>query len=392
MYDEIGNPVMIGTKILEWTNGSKLRRYNDGVNNITYKYNKDGIRISKVVNNEETKYYLEGNKIMLEIRGNNSIYYIYDDAGDLIGFKYNDNLYYYVKDIQNNIIGILDENYNKLVNYIYDAWGNVISITDNENNNISNDSNNIGNINPFRYRSYYYDVETKLYYLNSRYYNPVWRRFLNIDEILNTIGTVNNTNLYGYTNNNPISRLDSNGDKWYYFGIDKLIDLIESIFNYGAKKATKGTNFKIDSPIKNKTKKTNETNKVTDAIVEIVANTTVSYQFGVSVSGPVGTSYNIGYTRVVSPNSNLNSKLINVGSSWSIGGGLPISPYANLSIKFSPTYSVDELTGGKTSESFGIFYQVSQGTYSSADDTFTIGISPSFGYGQGMDYYWDIGR
>jgi len=144
-------------------------------------------------------------KVILEIDGNNSIYYIYNEVEDLIGFKYNNEVYYYIKNGQNDIIGILDNNYNKIVEYIYDSWGNILEIKDNSNNNI-------GIINPFRYRSYYYDNETKLYYLNSRYYNPLWGRFLNADRELindNTLGC----NLYIYCYNSPNVLTDYSGNR-----------------------------------------------------------------------------------------------------------------------------------------------------------------------------------
>ena len=103
------------------------------------------------------------------------LYYLRNDIDDLFGFMYNDDLYYYIKNNTNDIIGILDSSHNIVAKYKYDSWGKVISITDCNGYDISNDINNIANINPFRYRSYYYDSETELYYLNSRYYNPEWK-------------------------------------------------------------------------------------------------------------------------------------------------------------------------------------------------------------------------
>ena len=143
------------------------------------------------------------------------IYYIRDEEGSLIGLKYNDKLYYYIKNMQEDIIGITDENFNKIVEYEYDSWGNIITIKDN-NGNIITDESHIGIINPFRYRSYYYDKETKLYYLNSRYYNPEWGRFLNIDSISAELGNVMSHNMYEYANNNPINFNDNDGawPKW----------------------------------------------------------------------------------------------------------------------------------------------------------------------------------
>ncbi|MCM1053825.1 MAG: RHS repeat-associated core domain-containing protein [Ruminococcus sp.] len=140
------------------------------------------------------------------------IYYIRDEDGSLIGLKYNDKNYYYIKNMQEDIIGIADSNNNKLCSYEYDSWGNIISIKDNTNNEIT-DTSHIALINPFRYRSYYYDEETKLYYLNSRYYNPEWGRFINIDAISGEIGEVTSHNMYKYANNNPINYGDEDGNK-----------------------------------------------------------------------------------------------------------------------------------------------------------------------------------
>ena len=130
--------------------------------------------------------------------------------GSLIGLKYNDKVYYYIKNMQEDIIGITDENFNKIVEYEYDSWGNIITIKDN-NGNIITDESHIGIINPFRYRSYYYDKETKLYYLNSRYYNPEWGRFINCDSYLGVSEDILGYNLYIYVSNNPINNSDNTG-------------------------------------------------------------------------------------------------------------------------------------------------------------------------------------
>ena len=209
LYDDIGNPTNIGSKNLTWINGRQLQSYSDSINNITYKYNKDGIRISKTVNNVKTMYELEGNDIVFEKTNNNVIYYI-RSASELIGLKYNDNISYYIKNNQNDIIGITDSNYNIIANYKYDCFGNIVSITDDEGSIITN-NNHIAIINPFRYRCYYYDRETNLYYLNSRYYNPEWGRFINADGIINGNTDIIGHNLYAYCSNNPVGNMDSEG-------------------------------------------------------------------------------------------------------------------------------------------------------------------------------------
>ena len=211
LYDGIGNPIMIGNKRLTWTNGRQLSNYADETNQINYKYNISGIRIKKVINNVETSYELDDENIIFEKTNNNVIYYIRNNANDLIGFKYNNNVYYYIKNIQNDIIGILDSNYNIVAKYQYDSFGNIISITDGNGNDV-NDIDHIANINPYRYRSYYYDKETNLYYLNSRYYSPTFGRFINADAEFGRDYEFITYNLFVYSNNNPISCVDFDGN------------------------------------------------------------------------------------------------------------------------------------------------------------------------------------
>jgi len=134
-----------------------------------------------------------------------------------------------LKNLQSDIIGILDNNLELVVTYEYDEWGSIISITDANGNQIT-DENHIANINPFRYRGYYYDQETKLYYLNSRYYNPEWRRFINADGIIGANKDHVGYNLYTYVSNNPINNMDYDG-KW-------ILTLIKAvIITYVAVKA-----------------------------------------------------------------------------------------------------------------------------------------------------------
>ena len=89
----------------------------------------------------------------------------YDSDGTRVGFTYHDDAYYYMKNAQGDVTGIVNSDLNVVVEYSYDAWGKLIEITGSE-------TNFIGKLNPFLYRGYYYDAETGVYYLNSRYYDP----------------------------------------------------------------------------------------------------------------------------------------------------------------------------------------------------------------------------
>lgn len=72
-------------------------------------------------------------------------------------------------------------------------------------------------MNPLRYRGYVYDTETGLYYLNSRYYNPVWGRFINADNQITTGSDLTGTNLFAYCGNNPVNRTDPTGESWWHW-------------------------------------------------------------------------------------------------------------------------------------------------------------------------------
>jgi len=145
-----------------------------------------------------------------------------------------------LKNLQSDIIGILDNNLELVVTYEYDEWGSSISITDANSKPITQE-NHIAHINPFRYRSYYYDQETRLYYLNSRYYNPEWKRFINADGIIGANKDHVGYNLYAYVSNNPIKFIDPTGTiilsfLYNYWNIDvKMSD----IWNFDEKRNNK---------------------------------------------------------------------------------------------------------------------------------------------------------
>ena len=126
------------------------------------------------------------------------------------------------RDAQGNIVALIDSSGAVVVRYAYDAWGNH-AVLDGNGNDIT-DANHIGNLNPFRYRGYFYDTETELYYLQTRYYDPEIGRFITIDGIeYIDPETINGLNLYAYCGNNPVMFTDPNGTakwwQWLLFGI-----------------------------------------------------------------------------------------------------------------------------------------------------------------------------
>ncbi|MBP3923084.1 MAG: DNRLRE domain-containing protein [Ruminiclostridium sp.] len=213
-YDSIGNPLNYRNGTLGWA-GRQLKSYTSTNGTTTiYTYNSDGVRIGKKSvyqgNTSETSYVVSGTTILSETKGTSTIYYIYDDKGLPIGIVYNGTTYTYRKNIQGDIIAILDSAGNEVVTYTYNAWGAVEDIS-------GSLETTLGAKNPFRYRGYYYDTETGYYYLNSRYYDPVTGRFLNADTTAVLFASpmgLTDKNLYAYCDNNPVMRVDVGGEFW----------------------------------------------------------------------------------------------------------------------------------------------------------------------------------
>ena len=129
--------------------------------------------------------------------------FLYDESGSPYSFIYNGTQYYYVKNLQGDVVKILNASGSVVANYSYDAWGKVTS-----------SGNVVGQYNPIRYRGYYYDTETGFYYLQSRYYDPTIKRFINADGYINANGDFLGFNMFAYCGNNPIARFDDGGNAW----------------------------------------------------------------------------------------------------------------------------------------------------------------------------------
>ena len=133
--------------------------------------------------------------------------FLYDEKGTPFAFEYQEKMYFYQTNLQGDIIGIVDSKGSQVVVYRYDAWGEVL---------VSSDASGFGlaQINPLRYRGYYYDQETGLYYLQTRYYDPKVRRFLNADDasvLTKDPEQLTEKNLYAYCDDNPVMYRDDAG-------------------------------------------------------------------------------------------------------------------------------------------------------------------------------------
>ena len=132
--------------------------------------------------------------------------FFYDESGRPFAFNYTPegstpNTYYYILNLQGDVVQIIDEGGVMQAEYVYSPWGEVISA-----------EGDLAEINPLRYRGYYYDSETGFYYLQSRYYDPTNRRFINADSYASTGQGFLGVNMFAYCNNLPVILHDSNGE------------------------------------------------------------------------------------------------------------------------------------------------------------------------------------
>ena len=206
-YDLFGNPTTYRGNSLVWSRGKCLVKFN----NIVFNYDGRGRRIYK----NGVNYYYDYNDRL--IASSNGIQYFYDHIG-VAGFKYGGVYYTYKRDIQGNVVGILDNTGTEVVQYVYNAWG--------EHNVYGSKATTIGALNPFRYRSYFYDTETGLYFLKTRYYDPEIGRFISMDSIdYANPESINGLNLYAYCGNNPVMGYDPDGHSFTGLFIQVFVSL-----------------------------------------------------------------------------------------------------------------------------------------------------------------------
>ena len=214
-YDALGNPLTYNGYAMTW-NGRQLMEMNmaGGQFKYTFTYNDEGLQTSKTASGVTHKYVWEGSTLVSESWGSNLLIYLYDESGSPIGMQYRTTSYaanvfdtfYFEKNLQGDVIAVYNASGVKVLSYTYDAWGNHTTTWHN-----SAGTNLLATYNPFRYRGYYYDTETQLYYLQSRYYNPAWGRFLNADGLISTGTGLLGYNMYAYCNNNPVMYIDRQG-------------------------------------------------------------------------------------------------------------------------------------------------------------------------------------
>ena len=195
----------------------------------------DGVRTTKIAGNEKHEYVTQNGKVVRELVTNKTtgafircLDFLYDESGKPFAMRrYWDaslssyGTYHYVLNAQGDVVQINYQGGEVKATYTYDAWGRVLT-ADGE----------LAAMNPIRYRGYYYDTDTGFYYLQSRYYDPIIKRFLNADSYESTGQGFIGTNMFAYCNNNPVKYIDFTGSLaigigiGIGIGIEEIIELV----------------------------------------------------------------------------------------------------------------------------------------------------------------------
>ena len=224
-YDEIGNPLQYRDGMsFTWDKGRQLQSVTKNGVTTSYTYDENGLRLSKTTGGVTTKIYrTNGQMVGMNSSDGKDLMFLLDGSGNVYGLHYDHYsseaqtaaaTYYFAYNAQGDVIGIYDAAGTVVATYAYDEWGNctVQVLAADSNGHAADSPDHIAQVNPFRYRGYYYDNETGFYYVSSRYYDPEVGRYLNADSVIAGVGgSIQGYNMFAYCFNNPVNMSDSSG-------------------------------------------------------------------------------------------------------------------------------------------------------------------------------------
>ena len=181
-------------------------------------YNTSGIRTKRVSEDKTYSYIYAGDKLMQMTVGNDKLDFSYDTNGVPLTMTYNGTVYYYITNLQGDVMKLERADGGSGAQYAYDAWGNIIAM-----------SGTLAELNPLRYRRYVYDQETGFYYVSSRYYDPEIGRWINADNQLSTGSGLTGLNLFAYCGNNPVNRIDPTGEAWWHWALGAAVVAVAAV-------------------------------------------------------------------------------------------------------------------------------------------------------------------
>ena len=216
--DNVGNPISDGTWTYTWQYGRQLASMENPAEEAAendeiwyYTYNADGLRTKREHKDDGLivgtwEYIYNGSQLVQMTKGNDTLRFTYDAGGLPMTVTHktgnSEAIYYYVTNLQGDVIALLDQQTRAVAEYAYDAWGNPLGTVP---------TTGIGALNPLRYRGYVWDAETGLYLTGTRYYDPEIGRFINADSLIDNRGIITQ-NLFQYCGNNPVNNADPSGN------------------------------------------------------------------------------------------------------------------------------------------------------------------------------------
>ncbi|MBQ1734688.1 MAG: RHS repeat-associated core domain-containing protein [Lachnospiraceae bacterium] len=214
-----GNPISYYNGA-RWTfdlkNGRELATANNGTHSISYDYDVNGLRTYKIVDGVRHDYVYASGQLLRETYTQSGTDYVLDFLYDQSGRPY--MLYlttttagtttsrplYYILNLQGDVIYLVNTAGVAEASYAYDPYGSILS-----------SGGSLANVNPLRYRGYYYDAESGFYYLQSRNYDPSLGRFINADTYSSTGQGFLGYNMFAYCCNRVISTSDQTGEFFF---------------------------------------------------------------------------------------------------------------------------------------------------------------------------------
>ena len=315
-YDKIGNPTLYRGWGMTWQGRQLTKAVKDKT--VTFTYDSEGIRTSKSDGTNTTKYLLNGTQILAQKTGSTTLSFFYDQQGNRVGMADGkNNFYYYIYNVQGDVIALADASTGKLVvTYTYDVWGKLVKLEDTT-------ANSVGTQNPFRYKGYYYDTETKLYYLQSRYYDPEVGRFINADAFTSTdISGALSANMFAYCENNPVMRDDPTGEVWTV-AVKMLVGAAVSMASYALDQSMAGEKIDI------KELAMSAAEGAITAVVPTKYATAINAVTTLFKSARAGNDLK---TTAMDVAASVGSSLIGSGSSY-LGGKVKLAQFKNKSTK-----------------------------------------------------------